>query len=118
MDQLKIDRSFVQELANGSSDAAICAATIDLARNLHFKVIAEGVETDAQREYLKAIGCDFMQGYLVSKPLPPSEFVAFSRKKWGSPSPISEQERPVDLWRPAMRPRRVRGGPVPGLIPS
>ena len=122
MDQLKIDRSFVQELANGSSDAAICAATIDLARNLHFKVVAEGVETDAQREYLKAIGCDFMQGYLVSRPLPPSEFVAFSRKKWGSPSPVSEQERPVpqeyNLWRPVTRPRRVRGGPVPGLIPS
>ena len=82
LDQLKIDRSFVQELANGSSDAAICSATIDLARNLRFKVVAEGVETDAQRNYLKEIGCDFLQGYLVSKPLPQSAFEAFYRKEW------------------------------------
>ena len=97
LDQLKIDKSFVQELASGSSDAAICSATIDLARNLRFKVVAEGVETDAQRQYLKSIGCNFIQGYLVSKPLPKSAFEAFSRTEWGPSSqavhrPESEQE--------------------------
>ena len=71
LDQLKIDKTFVRDLVHGNNDAAICASTIDLARNLHFSVVAEGVETEAQRHFLCSDhGCDFMQGYLFSKPLP------------------------------------------------
>lgn len=80
LDQLKIDRTFVRDLVQGNSDAAICASTIDLARNLRFTVVAEGVESEAQRHFLCSVhGCDFMQGYLFSKPLPLAGFEALTR---------------------------------------
>ncbi|MEI8170138.1 MAG: PAS-domain containing protein [Rhodoferax sp.] len=70
LDYLKLDRAFVQDLETDANDAAICAATIGLAHNLGFTVIAEGVETQAQRAYLTNLGCDAFQGYYFSRPLP------------------------------------------------
>lgn len=77
IDHLKLDRSFVQEIGIDSDDSAICDATIALAHNLGLKVVAEGVETEAQLAYLHERGCDFAQGYLYSKPLSADEIVDF-----------------------------------------
>jgi len=70
---LKIDQSFIKEIINSHSDAAIITAIIQMAHNLGLKVIAEGVETEAQSAWLRAQQCDEAQGYLFSRPLPASE---------------------------------------------
>jgi len=67
---LKIDKAFVRDLTWDPDDAAICIATINLAHSLKLQVIAEGVETAGQMEYLRRHGCDEMQGFYFSKPLP------------------------------------------------
>jgi diguanylate cyclase (GGDEF)-like protein/PAS domain S-box-containing protein len=69
VDKLKIDRSFVAELPKDREQCAIVSAIVALAHALNVRVIAEGVETKAQREFLARCGCDFLQGYLVGKPL-------------------------------------------------
>jgi diguanylate cyclase (GGDEF)-like protein len=73
VDALKIDRSFVKDLSTSSDDAAICAAIIAMARELKLKVIAEGVETVEQLEFLRKHRCDQVQGYLVSEAIPVKE---------------------------------------------
>jgi len=72
---LKLDRSFVADIGTGSDDDAICAATLAMARNLKLMVVAEGVETNLQSEFLASHGCDFLQGYLFGKPEPASVFL-------------------------------------------
>lgn len=67
---LKIDRSFVKDIETNQDDADICAITVQLAHKLGLDVVAEGVETAAQLKYLQSIGCEMVQGYLISKPLP------------------------------------------------
>jgi EAL domain-containing protein (putative c-di-GMP-specific phosphodiesterase class I) len=67
---LKIDKSFVRDLASSSDDQAIALAVISLGHRLHLRVIAEGVETVEQRDFLLANDCDEMQGYLFSPPVP------------------------------------------------
>jgi diguanylate cyclase (GGDEF)-like protein/PAS domain S-box-containing protein len=67
---LKIDKSFVRDLAHSADDQAIALAVISLGHRLHLRVIAEGVETEAQRDFLRAHDCDEMQGYLFSPPVP------------------------------------------------
>ena len=74
IDYLKIDQSFVRNLKPGSEDMALSEAIIVMAHKLGLKVIAEGVETPAQRDLLRHAGCDFAQGYLYSKPVPACDF--------------------------------------------
>jgi diguanylate cyclase (GGDEF)-like protein len=80
LDTLKIDQSFIREVTTDSDSAAITKAIIAMAHNLKLKVLAEGVETEAQLEFLRAHGCHTAQGYLYSRPLPPAEAVRFLRE--------------------------------------
>ncbi|MGB4062255.1 MAG: EAL domain-containing protein [Azonexus sp.] len=77
---LKLDRSFVEEIDEDTDGSVICDATIGLAHNLGLKVVAEGVETVEQLEYLRSRGCDLVQGYLFSRPVPAAEAIAFIRQ--------------------------------------
>ncbi len=74
LDQLKIDQSFVRDLMTDQNDAAIALAVITLGHALGLTVIAEGVETQAQRDHLHGQGCDAYQGYLLGRPMPLSDF--------------------------------------------
>ena len=80
IDVLKIDRSFVTNITRDANDAALVASIINLAHNLKLSVIAEGVETEEQLDYLRRHGCDEMQGYYISRPLPAPEFEQLLRK--------------------------------------
>jgi len=74
IDILKIDRIFISEIASRSEDASIVRAIVSLAHSLKLKVVAEGVETQAQLEFLKSLGCDEYQGYAFSRPVPAAAF--------------------------------------------
>jgi EAL domain-containing protein (putative c-di-GMP-specific phosphodiesterase class I) len=76
--KLKIDRSFVMDIPGDPDDSAIAIAVIQLGRNLGLKVVAEGVETAEQQQFLSDQGCDMMQGYWYSKPLDAASFEAFA----------------------------------------
>jgi len=82
VDVLKVDRSFVSDLANNEDDALIVKAIVTLAHNLDLDVVAEGVEEKEQLTYLKELGCDIFQGYLVSKPVSSEEVEAFFPASW------------------------------------
>ena len=77
---LKLDRTFVGDIDSDENDAAISAATVALAHNLGLKVVAEGVETEAQRGFLEEHRCDYLQGYLFSRPLPVAEATEYLRR--------------------------------------
>ncbi len=70
IDYLKIDQAFVRNLSEGSSDLVLCRAIVTMAHALGLKVVAEGIETAEQRDLLDAMGCDYGQGYLFSRPVP------------------------------------------------
>lgn len=80
LDALKIDHSFIKELVTNSDDSAITLAIISMAKSLRLEVIAEGVETQQQLDFLKQNNCDDIQGYYFSKPLPAKEFIAFLKQ--------------------------------------
>ncbi len=81
IDTLKIDRSFVRDIPDDAEDMAIATAVVALGHSLQMRVVAEGVETDAQADFLRTIGCDEIQGYLVSRPMPPAEFTEWLRNR-------------------------------------
>ncbi len=78
--KLKIDRSFVRDLEVDPDDRAIASTILSMGRGLRLKVLAEGVETKEQYAILRSMGCELVQGYHFSRPLPPEQFVAFLRK--------------------------------------
>jgi EAL domain-containing protein (putative c-di-GMP-specific phosphodiesterase class I) len=80
VDIIKIDRSFVQDLPQDSDDAAIVSAIIALAHSLRLHVVAEGVETDAQLDFLARRKCDMMQGYHLSPAVPADQFEDLARR--------------------------------------
>ena len=77
LDQLKIDQSFIRNIGVKPSDAIIVKTIIDMASNLDMAVIAEGVETEAQREFLQGAGCRAYQGYLFGKPMALADFSVY-----------------------------------------
>jgi EAL domain-containing protein (putative c-di-GMP-specific phosphodiesterase class I) len=74
IDTLKVDRSFIKDIVTDPDDAAITSAIISMAKILKQKVVAEGVETLEQFEFLRTHGCDLIQGYYVSEPLSAEDF--------------------------------------------
>ncbi len=79
LDQLKIDQSFVRDVLTDPNDAVIAKTIVALGNSLGLSVIAEGVETNAQRDFLQGVGCDTYQGYLFSRPVPAEAFVQYVR---------------------------------------
>lgn len=77
IDQLKIDRTFVRDIPGDGEDEAIATAIIAMAHSLGLSVVAEGVETEAQLEFLRAADCDIMQGYYFSRPLTVEQFTSY-----------------------------------------
>jgi diguanylate cyclase (GGDEF)-like protein/PAS domain S-box-containing protein len=96
LDQLKIDRSFVMNLESSHRNAAICAATISLAHNLALKVVAEGVETNGQRDFLSKVHhCNLLQGYLLGRPMPLVQFEALVNDAGPATRSTAEMDLPI-----------------------
>ena len=91
VDEIKIDKSFVKEMAHNEDDTAIVRSTIDLAHNLGLKVVAEGVESQETLDRLAALGCDEAQGYHISRPIPAPELT-----RWMNESPWGLKREPPD----------------------
>ncbi|MFD0912226.1 putative bifunctional diguanylate cyclase/phosphodiesterase [Methylophilus luteus] len=72
-DYLKVDRSFVNDVPGKERSEAVTSAIVVLGKNLHYQIVAEGVETEAQANYLRGLGCDFVQGFLYARPMPEHE---------------------------------------------
>lgn len=81
IDTLKIDRTFIRDISHNQDDAAIVVAIIGLAHNLHLRVVAEGAEDREQLDFLRRHGCDQVQGFFFSHPLPEEEFARWVRQR-------------------------------------
>ena len=108
-DKLKIDRSFIRDVALNSDDAAITTAIIRMAKSLGLKVIAEGVENEAQMSFLRALRCDEIQGYYFSKPLTADEVSAKLRSDpiQHAASICIPQTRQLTICTPQTRPQTM-----------
>lgn len=85
-DKLKIDRAFTQGIGDNPKTTALVRAILAMARNLELKVVAEGIETASQHDFLQAAGCDYGQGYFLGKPLPKAEMTDFLARCRPAPS--------------------------------
>ncbi|MGQ0656071.1 MAG: EAL domain-containing protein [Betaproteobacteria bacterium] len=115
LDELKIDRAFIRDVVANPDDAAITLAVISLAHSLNLRVVAEGVETEAQLNLLALHSCDEIQGYHFSKPLPPPALEAMLREgrrlarsqDWASSRPavlvLDDSEQDLEIVRHALR---------------
>ncbi len=96
--QLKIDASFVQDMVTNHDDTAIVSSTIDLARHLGLTVVAEGVESIAVWQRLIELGCDFAQGYLLSRPLPAEQMNRWlEARRCGRVALVTPEPRPTNI---------------------
>lgn len=94
VEEIKIDKSFVRDMADEEDDAMIVRSTIDLAHNLGLQVVAEGVESQGIWDRLTALGCDAAQGYLMSRPLSPGDLADWlNGSPWGLKEPSTEIPR-------------------------
>jgi EAL domain-containing protein (putative c-di-GMP-specific phosphodiesterase class I) len=89
---------FVRDIAQHERDAAIARAIVDLGHGLGLKVTAEGVETSEQFDALRELGCDALQGYLFSRPIPAAEFQALLAR----PGAMLDDEEPAPGWSQTM----------------
>jgi diguanylate cyclase (GGDEF)-like protein len=87
IDEVKIDKSFVQNAASDDRDRALLRSTVELGHALELRVVAEGVEDEETYDFLARTGCDIVQGYYVSKPLPTDEFTAWLDRATSQPVP-------------------------------
>ncbi|MBP6718167.1 MAG: EAL domain-containing protein [Rhodoferax sp.] len=87
INKIKIDQSFVRDITSDPDDKAIVGAIIKMADNLNMATLAEGVETQAQLDYLREQGCNQVQGYFFSRPLPPDQFIEFVEENRNPPKP-------------------------------
>ena len=92
VDKLKIDRTFIKEIVTRPDDASIVRAIVSLAHSLRLKVVAEGVETREQLDFLKSLRCDHYQGYLFSPAVPPEKFATLLRLSTATASSFAESE--------------------------
>lgn len=97
IDVLKIDQSFVRDITVDPDDAAIVVSIISLAHSLRLKVIAEGVETYEQLAYLTDHGCDQMQGYYFSRPVPPADFTRLLEEDKRLPIKSDHEDEPLPI---------------------
>ena len=81
IDRVKIDRTFVRDIPGNGDDEAITTAIIAMAHGLGLSVVAEGVETEQQLQFLRAAQCDIMQGFYFARPMPADQITAFLRKR-------------------------------------
>jgi EAL domain-containing protein (putative c-di-GMP-specific phosphodiesterase class I) len=106
IDTLKIDRSFVRNLPDDSEDEAIAQAIISMGKALGMMIVAEGVETTAQEDFLRDRGCDEMQGYLFSKPVQPEQMAEMLKPALHAAPPLQpDAESDVELPK-----KRVKAG--------
>lgn len=106
--QLKIDRSFVADICENTSDAAIVELIISMARHLRLEVIAEGVETKAQLEFLKSQGCHAFQGNYFSAPLPAREIEPLLKRTRAAPAYLDTAgNEPENQPRPSLQGYRM-----------
>ena len=119
VDVIKIDRSFVLNMATDASDAVIVRSTIELGRSLGLTVVAEGVETAANWEQLKALGCELAQGFYLSRPVPADQIAAVAqpsrrdrRKPGHALEAVALERRAADF------PDRARPFPALGDLPA
>lgn len=85
IDKIKIDKSFIDDIDQHTNQGAMVKTIIDMGHNLNFNIVAEGVETEAQVQFLKQNACEMAQGYYYSKPLPPEQMEEFIKKTKGIP---------------------------------
>jgi len=98
VDRLKIDRSLIQRVLTDSKTAAIVRALISLGDDLGFAVLAEGVETEAQFEALRRMGCQEMQGYLLAHPVSAREVETLLTRRWGARRAMSPVTMNISRW--------------------